>query len=310
MGRLLTILIIASTLLLQPHFSFCQEEFTPKLLYNISGYEGAGTFQQIYSLQVDWDFERIIILNGAPLKISVFSLLNGAPLLDIVVFKDAKPPYSAFGCGRFVYFSHAEGIERFGEDGNQDKWKAPAAFPKGADKIACGRGGDMAFLLRKSNVVDKYDMDGKLQFSVHPKDSERRERREPEIISIADICIGPGGGLYVADAGAGVVHRYDANGKYTGTTGGDRELAKTRIDDPQLVAVDSARNVWIYDGGGSKVKVFDSFGFHLGEWDAIADDGTQDFISPAALFVDRYDHLFMFDEGTMQILVFDVRDVF
>lgn len=310
MGRFLTILITASLLLLQPHSSFCKAEFTPELLYSIEGYAGTGPFQQIYSLHVDEDYERIIILNGAPLKISVFSLLDGAPLQDIVIFKEPKPPYSAFGCGRHIYFSHAGGMERFGEDGRSDKWKPPATFPQGADKVFCGPDGGVIFLLRGSNAIEKYSADGKRLFSIHPKDKERRKREEPELWSIADICPDAAGGLYAADARAGELHRYDAGGRYTGAIGGDRKLASEELEEIELLAADSYRNVWVYDGGDSRIKVFDSFGFFLGEWKATADDGTTAFVSPAALFVDRFDHLFLLDEATTKVSVFNVRELF
>lgn len=306
-GSFFSLCIFVLILLLPAGPALAENDFQPPLLFTIEGFEGTGPFQKIHSMSIDEGRDRILVLSGEPLKISVFSLMDGSPLQEISIFGELDPPYTVFASGKHIYFTSASGSQRFTEDGLKDTKYSAAALPSGVDKSVCGRMGEVFLLLREANTVEKLAKDGKPVFTFNPGDEERLLDGEPKIKSINDMAADAGGGLYVAAKGHNSIYKYDEKGEYVSAIGGGDKPGVKRIESPGLVAVDFRRNVWVHDETDRAIKVFDSFGFFLGEW---LPGVEHDFIAPAALAVDRFDRLYLFDSGRERIDVYNIRNLF
>ena len=290
--------------------AFSEEPAFPKLLYEINQFEGSGIFQKIHSAYIDENSDYLLILNEAPLKISVFSLYDATPLREIRIFEELKPPLLVASYQHFVYLMSSGNLLRFQEDGRKSKnFQASPELPASADKVLFDRTGNFICLNRNDAAVTKYNPQGKKLLEIRRDDEERIKKEEPPIGSMDDVYVDFAGTIYIVDSKARKIKKYNDKGEFVGALGGDRNLTRVELLQPALVALDSQRNVWIYDMGDRKIKVLDSFGFYLGELQDTGKEGFH-FISPTMMYIDRFDHLYILDEGDTSVKVFDARGMF
>ncbi|MEW6202712.1 MAG: hypothetical protein AB1546_12095 [bacterium] len=289
---------------------FAENSYQPKLLREINQFEGSDIFQKIHSVFVDENLDILIILNEAPLKISVFTLYDATPLNEIRIFDELKPPLTAASYQNFIYLMSSGNFYRFKQDGRKSKdFQPPPGLPAYADKLFFDRSGNFILLNRKDASVTKFNKDGKKLTEIRKDDEERIKKKEPPIGSIDDVHVDFTGTIYIADSKSRNIKKYNEKGEFAGVLGGDKDLTRIELLQSSLIAVDSHRNVWIYDKGDRKIKVLDSFGFYLGE---LQDTGKGDFrfVAPAMIYIDRLDRLYLQDEGSATMKVFDVRGMF
>ncbi|WP_243371236.1 6-bladed beta-propeller [Geotalea sp. SG265] len=108
--------------------------------------------------------------------------------------------------------------------------------------------------------------------------------------------------IYIADTGAGVVHRYDLKSREVGYLylAGDDVLSS-----PVGVAVDSGRNLYVSDSLNGKVYKYDKNGKYLKELNP-----EKPFLRPAGIAVNSRDEKYVVDVLAHKLYIFDKDDHF
>jgi sugar lactone lactonase YvrE len=103
------------------------------------------------------------------------------------------------------------------------------------------------------------------------------------------------GQIYVADTGAGRVHKYDRTGRWLLTWGGPGAVVR-----PAAVVVDGRGRVYVADYGVNRIQAFDGDGRPLAAWGGYG-AGPGEFIAPRGVAVDRAGRVYVVDAQRVQV---------
>jgi peptidylamidoglycolate lyase len=114
-----------------------------------------------------------------------------------------------------------------------------------------------------------------------------------------DICWLPDGTFFVADAiGNNRIVKFDKSGKYL-TAWGRKGSGQGEFNQPQSIAVDARRHVWVADRGNSRVQIFDENGKFLDQW--------TDFKEPQKVEITLDDAVWVWDSATRRFADYDMK---
>ncbi len=119
----------------------------------------------------------------------------------------------------------------------------------------------------------------------------------------AGLALGPGGNIYIADAGNNRLQVFDPDGNFLWMIASD---CLDCLSHPEGVAVNSAGKVYIADSGNNRVLVFDKNGHHQATIGSVgAAPGQFYFPNANDLEFDAQDHLYVADSWNDRIQKFD-----
>jgi peptidylglycine monooxygenase len=138
---------------------------------------------------------------------------------------------------------------------------------------------------RDAHQVLGFSLDGQLELTLGER---HRPKLQAPFNHPADVAVGPGGDIYVADGYANsVVHRFSPDGRLVhtwGRPGRDRAGFST----PHAVRVHPDGRVLVADRENNRLQIFSADGEYLDEW--------TDFFHPMDIFVDAGGRTYVTDQ--------------
>lgn len=144
-----------------------------------------------------------------------------------------------------------------------------------------------------------YAPDGSERFRLGPRGNGNGQFNIP-----LAATVGPGGTLYVADAGNFRVQIFDANGKFRTAFGG-LGAEPGRFSRPRSIALDPDGNIYVSDAGFNNIQIFDPSGHLLMPLGGLSHEpGPGNYALIAGIAVDEKKYLYVIDHYFTKIEVY------
>lgn len=140
---------------------------------------------------------------------------------------------------------------------------------------------------------------------------------ETDIVWLSDVAVDPDGNIWLVDAEASHIIKFDAEGNYVGELGErwSRGPGNDQFNVPISIAFDGAGNIYVSDtaqwgsGGNSRVQIFDNSGNYLSTIGETGVPGSDNAHLDEPRHIAVYDHrLYVADDGNHRVQIFSVSD--
>jgi tripartite motif-containing protein 71 len=166
-----------------------------------------------------------------------------------------------------------------------------------------GQGNVYSTGIERTNLIDKYNPQGKLLYSLGSSGSGNCQFNNP-----VGIAVDSTDNVYVVDQNNYRIQKFNSSGEYQ-TKWGTKGYRNGQFQCPQGIAVDSSGNVYVTDWELERVQKFNSSGEFLTKWGNKGEESGQ-FIHPEGIAVDCFGNVYVADTGNRRVQKFNSKGNF
>jgi sugar lactone lactonase YvrE len=125
-----------------------------------------------------------------------------------------------------------------------------------------------------------------------------------EMLQAADVVVDASGTIWIADARANRIIKYDSHGNFLGTFGRGG-IDPGAFNQPWSLAIDAAGNLYVADTWNHRIQKFDASGKFLLQWGTVTNSATPgllDLYGPRDIIIDTDGTLWVSDTGHKRII--------